>query len=548
MSPARDLRPMSGSDGSSVVLSDLQSAQTSEQRIDIEGDEEILRSLAEARAAQPAWAASPLRHRLKVLRRLRHRLANRPDDFIDAVTHRQRRGSFETLSAELLPLADACWWLEREAASVLASRTLSRRSRPMWLAGVKVTERRDPYGVVLIIGTWNYPLFLPGVQAAQALAAGNAVLLKPGRNSTASAESLRDSLVACGLDRRLFVVLPEDDAAAQSAIRCGVDKVVLTGSAQTGRRILGQLAPSLTPADMELSGCDAVFVRGDADIDLVVKAIAFAIPLNGGATCIAPRRVFVHRSLAAELETRLTERINACQSVPVSHETALEVERLIADATDRGGRIAAGDVSISAMDAKVSPLLLCHVSPSADVLKADIFAPVVSLIVVDNDEQAIRYNRECPYALGATVFGRAEPASALAAKLDVGCVVVNDMLVPTADPRVAFGGRRQSGFGVTRGAAGLLAMTQPKTLIEQTSRWRPHLEPPTPQDEELVRHYLAAAHERNWRDRVRAAFRFIGTAYEMRRKQHSRPHLIDDHSEHRDSFAEQSALAEEAVP
>ena len=525
---------------SSIVLNDLASTEPGDAGSAPPRESEIARNLAEARAAQAAWAASPLRHRLKVLRRLRHRIANRPDDFLDAVTHRQRRSSFETLSAELLPLADACWWLEREAASVLAPRTLSRSSRPMWLTGVKVTERRDPYGVVLILGTWNYPLFLPGVQTAQALAAGNAVLLKPGRNSTSAAEALRDQLIACGLDHRLLVILPEDETFAHAAIRCGVDKVVLTGSAETGRNLLAQLAPSLTPAEMELSGCDAVFVRGDADLDLAVKAIAFATPFNGGATCIAPRRVFVHRSLAAELETRLTDIFDSLPSVPVGGETAQAIERLITDVTDRDGRVAAGRIDVSAGESRVAPMLLCDVSPNADVLKTDVLAPVVSLVAVDNDEQAIRYNRECPYALGATVFGRPEPANALATKLDVGCVVVNDILVPTADPRVAFGGRRQSGFGVTRGAAGLLAMTQPKTIIEQTSRWRPHLEPPTPHDEDLLRHYLAAAHGRNWRDRLGAAFRFVGKAFEMRRKQRSIDQFDFGESARREPLIEQA--------
>ena len=539
---------MTTSDTRSAVLSDMQSAESSEQLSNANLVEGVARSVAEARSAQAAWAASPLRHRLKVLRRLRHRIASRPDDFIDSVTHGQRRHSFETLSAELLPLADACWWLEQEAGTVLAPRTLSHRSRPLWLTGVKATEHREPYGVVLIIGTWNYPLFLPGVQIAQALAAGNAVLLKPGRNSTAAAERLREHLVSCGLDRRLLVILPEADAAAHSAILRGVDKVVLTGSAATGRKVLAELAPSLTPADMELSGCDAVFVRGDADIDLVVKAIAFATPLNGGATCIAPRRVFVHRSLGNELETRLTDIFEAFPSVSVGRDTAQHLERLVTDATDRDGRVAAGDVTISAGDSRVSPVLLCDVSPHADVLKADIFAPVVSLVVVDNDEQAIRYNRECPYGLGATVFGRAEAANALAAKIDAGCVVINDILVPTADPRVAFGGRRQSGFGVTRGAAGLLAMTQLKTVVEQTSRWRPHLEPPTPHDEDLIRHYLAAAHGRNWRDRLRAAFRFVGTAYAMRRFQHTSTRSVSDDSARFKSRLERSTISEESLP
>lgn len=501
----------------SAVLSDLlePEAPAEPPREAIEAD--VARALRDARAAQPAWAAAPLRHRLKVLRRLRHRLAARPDDFTSAVTLPQRRNEAETLAAEVLPLADACKWLEAEAPKVLAPRRLSARNRPGWLFGVRVTERRDPHGVVLILGTWNYPLFLVGVQAAQALAAGNAVLLKPGRDSTAAAEVVRDGLLASGLDPRLLVVLPETAVAGEMAIEAGVDKVVLTGSADTGRAVLAKLADGLTPATMELSGCDAVFVRGDADLDLVVRALTLGMTLNASATCVAPRRAFVHRSIAAELEGRLAEAFGAMGPMPADPAIAARLEDLASAAVDRGARKLAGAVEIDGREVRVRPLLLSGVAPDAELLKADVFAPVLSLVTVASDEEALQLDRRCPYALGATVFGRPEPAGELAARVDAGCVVVNDFLVPTADPRVAFGGRRRSGFGVTRGAAGLLEMTRPKTVIEQARSWRPYLEPATDADLGFFKSYLAAAHGRNWRDRARAGFQFLREAYRRQR-------------------------------
>ena len=147
--------------------------------------------------------------------------------------------------------------------------------------------------MVLIIAPANYPLFLPGVQALQALAAGNAVLWKPAVGGTAPAEALRDVLVGCGLDPALLQVLGESPQAADDAIAAGVDKVFLTGSAATGTAVLTQLAAHRTPAVMELSGCDAVFVLPGAAIDRVAAAVAFGLRLNGSATCMAPRRLFL---------------------------------------------------------------------------------------------------------------------------------------------------------------------------------------------------------------------------------------------------------------
>ena len=155
----------------------------------------------------------------------------------------------------------------------------------------------------MILAPGNYPLFLPGVQLLQALVAGNAVLLKP-RPGAPPLATLSTLLEDAGLPSQLVQLLGEDVAGAR-AIAQGVDRVVLTGSAETGRAVLADLAPQLTPATLELSGNDAVFVLPGADLDLVADALAFGLRLNGGATCIAPRRVFVPQAQAADLERRL---------------------------------------------------------------------------------------------------------------------------------------------------------------------------------------------------------------------------------------------------
>ena len=211
--------------------------------------------------------------------------------------------------AEVLPLAEACRFLEREAGKLLKPRRLGRRGLPLWLAGVCSEIQREPFGVVLIIGPGNYPLLLPGVQLIQALVAGNAVWLKPGGGGTEAARALCDLIVRAGFDPQLVALLPESAEAARAAIAARPDKVLFTGSAATGEKILAQLAPHLIPATMELSGCDAVIVRADADLDLAVKALVFGLRLNNGATCMSPQRVFVARSIATELEGRLGARL-----------------------------------------------------------------------------------------------------------------------------------------------------------------------------------------------------------------------------------------------
>lgn len=445
----------------------------------------------DVREAQAAWAATPLRGRLAVLCRFRRLLAEHAPELAEIVRRTTGRPAAETLSAEVLPLADACRFLEREAEALLRTRRLGRAGRPLWLAGAGAEVRREPLGVVLLVGPGNYPLFLPGVQAAQALAAGNAVLLKPGSGGVPIAARLADLLYSAGLGRPLLHVLSEDPAAARLAVARGVDKVFLTGSAQTGAEVLAELAGALTPAVMELSGCDAAFVRPDADLDLVARAMSFAFRLKCGQTCIAPRRVLVARERAADLERKLAAVARDIGPLPVPPRLAAAAARLTADAVRHGARICAGD--ISADDGLMTPVVVADAGPEMTLLREELFAPAVALVSVGDDEEALAVAGRCPYALGATVFGREPGASALARRVRAGIVVVNDVIAPTADPRLPFGGRGRSGFGVTRGAEGLLEMTVVKVICTRRGP-RPHLAAPHENDAELFLSYIRAAH------------------------------------------------------
>jgi acyl-CoA reductase-like NAD-dependent aldehyde dehydrogenase len=456
-----------------------------------------------ARDAQADWGRTPLRRRLEIVRRLRHALAARADELAAAVSHAQRSGPAETLAAEVLPLADACRFLERRAERLLAPRR--HGGAPLWMRGVSAEVRREPWGVVLVIGPANYPLLLPGVQAVQALAAGNAVLWKPGRDGRPVAAAFCDLMMESGLPAGVVQVLPEYAEAAADAIAAGVDHVVLTGSAATGRAVLRQLAGRLTPATMELSGGDAVFVRADADLDRAARAVAFGLTFNGGATCMAPRRVFVHESVAEPFERRLRESVRTVAACPIdSTQQALSV-RLVREAVEFGARLVAGRADD---DLGREPFVVADASPEMRLLRTDLLAPVVSLVSVRDDAHALELSRGCPFALSTTVFGSEEGARRLAAEVDAGCVVVNDVIVPTADPRVPFGGRRESGFGVTRGPEGLLAMTRPKAVVTRRGRRLPHLQPGA-LDAELFRSYLAAVHGGRRGDRLRGTWRLL---------------------------------------
>jgi acyl-CoA reductase-like NAD-dependent aldehyde dehydrogenase len=472
-------------------------------------------SLGQARVAQQIWARTRLERRLALLRRARHRIAASAEEIAKTVPCELpgalHRNVADTLVSEVLPLVEACRFLEREAAWILAPQRLSTHTRPFWLRRVTAETRRDPLGVVLIIAPANYPLFLPGVQALQALAAGNAVLWKPAPGGSAAAEALRDALVGCGLDPALLQLLDESAPAAIDAIASGVDKVFLTGSAATGSAVLHQLAATLTPAVMELSGCDAVFVLPGADLKRAVAALTFGLRLNGSATCMAPRRLILvgdHPGLVPAL-------LDQCRNLPpivLPPRTQSELADLLQDARRLGGSILRDE-----SEAGLRYAMVTGGTPEMRIAQADIFAPVLCIIHVPDTESAIAAHAVCPYALTAAFFGPEHDARQVASQLPVGTVLINDLIVSTADPRVSFGGRKSSGFGLTRGREGLLQMTALKTIVAQRSRDRRTFRPITSAHQPFFAAYIQAVHGGHWLARWHGLRRLLRAAARLDR-------------------------------
>jgi aldehyde dehydrogenase (NAD+) len=437
------------------------------------------------RFAQRAWAEVAILDRVRIVARLRRQIAAEPESLAGTVPSRLpgalNRTLADTLGAEVLPVLEACRFLERNAQRILRTKRAGGK-RPLWLMGVHSTVERAPLGLVLVIAAANYPLLLAGVQVLQALIAGNAVLWKPAPGTEKTAIRLREMLLEAGLNAELLTVMSSSVESATAAISAGVDHVVLTGSADTGKSVLRQLAETLTPATMELSGCDAVFVLPGADVAHTIRALVFGMRLNGSCTCMAPRRVFLvgfEASEAARFEGLLATQLDAIEDVSVPEKTERLVRELIEDAQAQGARDLLSGVEESGGRGLLAPTLLVGATPEMLCMQTDVFAPMLSVMRTADFDEALAANAACPYALSASLFGPEREAVRLASRIPAGTVLINDVIFPTVDPRVPFGGRGRSGFGVTRGAEGLLAMTTPKTIQVQRMRLGWNYEPTT---------------------------------------------------------------------
>jgi len=476
-----------------------------------------------ARLAQREWARTPLAERVAVIGRLRRRIASGSRELAETVpTHLPgalNRTVADTLGAEVLPVLEACRFLERSAGRVLAAKRLGMKQRPILLTGLDSRVERVPWGVVLLIGAGNYPLLLAGVQAIQALVAGNAVLWKPAAGTETVAFALRHLLLECGLNPDLLTVLDSRVEAGVEAVDAGVDHVVLTGSAQTGRTVLRRLAETLTPATMELSGCDAVFVLPGAELAHTVRALAFGMRLNGSCTCMAPRRVFLVGmgvDEAAKFEGSLASALDWLDDVAIPAKTESLLRDLIDDARSQGAQLLLNGLEESGGAGLAAPTLIVGATPSLLSMQTDIFAPVLSVMRAADEAEALAASAACEYALSAAIFGPEKDALKLAGRVRAGGVLINDVIVPTVDPRVPFGGRGRSGFGVTRGAEGLLAMTTPRTVQIQRSRLAMTYEPTGDGHIELFAGLAQALHGDGIRERWSGLKRLVGAARKLR--------------------------------
>jgi acyl-CoA reductase-like NAD-dependent aldehyde dehydrogenase len=465
---------------------------------------------ANAVDAQARWAATSLNDRLRVLRAARQQMASQTEDFAAAISPRLARTKADTLATELLPLLASCKFLERDAKRILAPRKLGRGGRPLWLMGVVAEIHREPLGHVLVIGPSNYPLYIPGAQVFQALAAGNSVTWKPGVGGAAVAQLVANILQEAGLPTGVLTITDESVEAAQRALAAMPDKVIFTGSSKSGESVLATLAETMTPSVVELSGADAIVVTPSADMPQVAKAVTFGLRLNGGEVCMSPRRLFATPSTMAALRPLLEAELAKVPAVVLNAATSAKLRTMLDEA------VGAGAMLRGAYEPEAQrPLLVDHAAVSMAIARSDVFAPVLSLIEVESMLHVPGLYAQCPYALTASIFcskGYEKKARVLAKMLKAGSVLINDVIAPTADPRVPFGGRGASGYGVTRGAEGLLEMTAVKTLLIRRGGLMLHLDATSNEDQPMFAGLIGVLHGKGLKSRWAALKQLVKSA------------------------------------
>ncbi|MEX2526305.1 MAG: aldehyde dehydrogenase family protein [Gemmatimonadota bacterium] len=430
------------------------------------------------RVVQEGWASLESADRFRRLRRLREVLFHRGDEVVDSVVLETGKPHQEAWM-EVAVVVEHLRFLERHGPRLLQEQKVGTG----WFFWKSAHLLREPLGVVGIISPWNYPFVLPMDPVAAALYAGNGVILKPSEHTPSTGLLISGLLEEAGLPPGLVEVVVGDGELGEAVVLGGVDKVFFTGGSDTGRRVMAAAARRLVPVSLELGGKDPAVVLEDADLERAARGIAFGAFFNAGQTCVSTERVLVVDSVHDRLVELLAEEVAALRvgvergrsdMGPMVLPSQLEVvERQLSQAVEEGARIVTGGSRLDPASNLFRPTLLTHVKSHMAVAQEETFGPLLPVIRVRDEEEAIQVVNASRYGLFASVWTRdADRGRKVALRLRAGGVSVNDTLSHYGVAGLPTGGVGDSGFGRARGREGLWEMTRTRSLFMDRSGFR----------------------------------------------------------------------------
>ncbi|MEV5295820.1 succinic semialdehyde dehydrogenase [Streptomyces sp. NPDC053741] len=438
--------------------------------------EDVEAAFGRARAAQPAWAATPVRARAAVLLRFHDLVLQRQSEVLDLIqleTGKARLHAHEEVQA----VAVAARHYGRRAASYLKP----RRHTGVVPTLTKVTELRQPRGVVGQIAPWNYPLELSVGDALPAFVSGNAVVMKPDTETALTALWARDLLIEAGLPAEVFQVVIGEGPVVGPAVVSRADYVSFTGSTRTGREVAQGAAARLVGVSLELGGKNAMLVLEDADVERAAEGAVRACFSSAGQLCISIERLYVHESVADAFVERFAARTKAMRlgsslaygadMGSLVGERQLEtVSRHVAEAVEKGAtRVAGGVARPDIGPLFYEPTILDGVEAPMAVCGEETFGPVVSIYRFGDDDEAVTLANATPYGLNSSVWTKnAGRGHRVAARLRTGTVNINEGYAPAyGSVQSPMGGMKDSGLGRRHGSEGILKYTEAQTVAQQ---------------------------------------------------------------------------------
>ncbi len=450
--------------------------------------EDVEAAIARARDAQREWARVPVAERARIVRSTIDVLVQRREEVVETIINETGKTRLEALMMEIVPGCDYLNFWSGRAVKELSDekRKLHGYLRPV----KKLIMHYRPLGVVGVITPWNGPFSLAINPTIQAVLAGNAVILKPSEVAPYSGDWAVKLLRQAGVPEGIVQTVHGDGETGAALVNGGVQKISFTGSVSTGKKIAAACAEQLIPYSLELGGKDAMIVCADADLERAASGAVFNSMLNSGHVCMGVERVYVVESVANEFEERVANIVKDLRygtgddidvgSVFWDRQLPI-IERHIADAKAKGAEIVVGGEADTTNGLFYKPTFVRKVNHTMELMREETFGPIVSVMRVKDEDEAIRLANDSRYGLSGSVWTRnIEKGIEIAKRIETGSVIINDASMAYGAPEAPFGGMKDSGVGHVNGLGALRSYThQQPILIHRWAQkgervWYPH--------------------------------------------------------------------------
>lgn len=422
---------------------------------------------ANARAAQPEWAATPLRLRLAAIQQFRAAIVDEAEKLAVLLTTETGKPITQSRNelSGLLPRID---FFLREAPRALGIETVFANRK----AGLTEQVDWEPLGVVVNISAWNYPYFVGGNVILPALLAGNAVLYKPSEFATRTGLAISRLLHRSGVPDNIFIPVFGRGDVGSLLLKHPIDGVFFTGSYATGRKIAKSVAGRMIKLQLELGGKDPIYVCDDVDIAAAAASTADGAFYNNGQSCCSVERIYVHEKIFARFVDAFVATVKHFKIGPprrpdtyigpLTRPDQIKVlEAQVADARKKGATILVGGQRLLDPLNAFAPTVLIDVNHRMDVMKQESFGPIIGLMAVKNDDQAVELMNDTEYGLTAGVYTQNEKrARRILRDVRAGSAYWN--CCDRVSPRLPWSGVGHSGVGLTLSRHGIQTFARPK--------------------------------------------------------------------------------------
>lgn len=457
-------------------------------------------ALADAREAQPAWAALAFKVRAKYIRQLGRAVHLRMDEVAQTIATCTGKTRIDALSTEVIPAIIASNYYARSAARFLKKQKVKGSS--FFFLNKQTYVQHEPYGVIGIISPWNYPFAIPFHEVVMALMAGNGVILKVATQAQPVGDLLKELVMAAGLPAGLFqLVYLSGVEAGKFFIEEGVDKIFFTGSTAVGKELMTKAADKLVPLCLELGGKDAMIVLKDANLSRAVQGAIWAGLSNAGQSCGGVERIYIEAAIyddflgllkkeMSKLKLGVDRNFDVEIGALATEQQLSKLREQVKDAVRKGAGIyspasAKFDGNPDLQRGFFHPLVVLeNVTDEMAVRQEEVFGPVLIVEKVQDINEAIMKANELRYGLTASLWTNDQRLARWAAgRLEAGAVTINDHLMSHGMPQTPWGGLKLSGIGRTHGQSGFEELTRLKVVVKERFPflkrnlwWYPHSE------------------------------------------------------------------------